>query len=90
VAGEDPYRNHCDELRDPWHRETVVDGARTSQFYPPTHLLLLAPRVPIYGGDLRAAGRAWFVINFVALLGLGVSRARRALAEGDRRFRRGR
>lgn len=72
VAGEDPYRNQREEFRDPWHRETNVDGARTSQFYPPTHLLLLAPLVLVYGDDLRGAGRAFFVANFLALLLLGV------------------
>lgn len=77
LAGEDPYRTTREEFRDPFHREiTVEDGARTSQIYPPTHLLLVAPLVPLYHGDLRAAGRAWFVIQFLTLLALGLVTAK--------------
>lgn len=78
VAGLDPYRDESEALRDPWHRELVVDGHRTSQFYPPTHLLMLAPLALVYGEDFRAAGRAWLLVHLMALVGLALVTARLA------------
>jgi hypothetical protein len=78
LAGLDPYRDETEALRDPWHRETVVDGRRTSQFYPPTHLLLLTPLALVYGDDFRAAGRVWLLVHLGALVGLALVTARLA------------
>jgi hypothetical protein len=70
AMGLDPYRNQLEELRDPWRREVMVDGVRTSQFYLPTHLLLFLPLVYLSGGDPRLAGRIWFAVNLLLLLAL--------------------
>ncbi len=78
LAGLDPYRDETEALRDPWHRELVVDGHRTSQFYPPTHLVMLAPFALIYGDDFRAAGRAWLLVHLAAIIGLAFVTARLA------------
>ncbi|HEX9576531.1 MAG TPA: hypothetical protein VF993_02185 [Myxococcales bacterium] len=72
VMGVDPYRNELPELRDPWHHEMMVEGMRTMQFYLPTHLWMYVPLVHATGGDARAAGRIWFVINLLILLALAV------------------
>jgi hypothetical protein len=70
VAGVDPYRNQIEDFRDPWHREVIVDGAPTSQFYLPTHLWIYTPFVYATNGNPRAAGRIWFVINLLCVLAL--------------------
>ena len=78
LAGLDPYRDETEALRDPWHRELVVDGHRTGQFYPPSHLLMLAPFALVYGEDFRAAGRAWLLVQLAVILGLAFVTARLA------------
>jgi hypothetical protein len=70
AMGVDPYRNRLEELRDPWHREVMVEGVLTSQFHLPTHLWIYLPLVHLTGGDPRKAGRIWFAINLLILLGL--------------------
>lgn len=78
LGGLNPYRDETEALRDPWHRERVVDGRRTGQFYPPTHLLMLAPFALVYGDDFRAAGRCWLLVHLAALVGLALVTARLA------------
>jgi hypothetical protein len=71
VDGVNPYRNNRREYSDPLSRGVeIVDGVQFKQLYPPAHILLYAPLAWWKGADWQAAGRVWFHVTLVGLVGL--------------------
>jgi hypothetical protein len=71
VRGEDPYHNRLPELRDPWGRGIELGGKFYNVLYPPSQLLFYVPLAKLID-DPRLAGRLFFRLNLLLLLGLAV------------------
>jgi hypothetical protein len=70
VSGVNPYRNNRPEFTDPFYRYWVVNGEIYKQLYPPAHILLYTPLAWWKQADWQGAGRVWFHVSLLALVGL--------------------
>jgi hypothetical protein len=72
LAGVNPYRNDRPEFTHSAFALQVIQGKEFKQLYPPGHLLLYVPLAAWKGADWAAAGRIWFNLSLLGLVGLAV------------------
>jgi hypothetical protein len=72
LAKQNPYINSVPEFTHYIFKPEPIDGQLYKQLYPPGHLLTYLPLARIYGEDFVAAGRTFFHISLLCLVGLGV------------------
>jgi hypothetical protein len=72
VKGVNPYHNDLPELTSKYFPPVMIDGQQYKQLYPPSQLLLYVPFALWAGEDWQKAGRVWFHVSLLALVGLAV------------------
>ena len=72
LAHQNPYLTTQPEFSHPVFAPEHIDGQLFRQLYPPTHLLSYVPLALVFGDDLVAAGRFYFILSLGCLVLVGV------------------